>query len=82
MRHPLQASDETRADERVEETYDELRAYSSIEAEETLVLENLLSTVDAILVEHLADDCTTLILHSAKLSKSRHNRCLAETDRV
>lgn len=82
MRHPLQASDETRADERVEETYDELRAYSPIEAEETLVLENLLSTVDAILVEHLADNCTTLILHSAKLSKFRHNRCLAETNRV
>ena len=51
------------------ETYDELRTYSSIEAEETLVLEDLLGTVDAILVEHLANDCATLILHTAELSK-------------
>ena len=64
------------------ETYDELRTYSSIEAEETLVLEDLLGTVDAILVEHLADDCATLILHTAELSKSHHTRYPTKTDRV
>lgn len=48
-------------------THNQLRAKSTVEAEETLIAEDLLRTVDAVFVEDLTDDSAPLVLHTEPL---------------
>jgi len=45
-------------------TYNKLWAETSVKSQETFVAEDLLSTIYTIFVEHLANNCRSLILHA------------------
>lgn len=51
--------------EREMETYNQLRTKSSIQAQGTFVLDDLLEAVDGVLVQELTDDLGTLVLHAS-----------------
>jgi len=52
-------------------THDQLWTKATVETYETFVAEYFLGTVKAILVQHLTDHCTPLILHSKHCSDAQ-----------
>jgi hypothetical protein len=63
-------------------TYNQLWTKATVETHETFVAEYFLSTVDTILVQHLTDHCTSLILHPSSCSATKLAKTQSKTHRV
>lgn len=48
-----------------QETYHQLRSQSTIQSQNTFVLDNLLEAVDTVLVQKLSDNLGALVLHTS-----------------